>query len=99
MNEWTDEWTTPKLYLTLSEDDKTWIMHLQAIHFNKLFVRLLLYLYRGFIDTGYLLFYFQGYMILLILLLGIWGYCIQIFITFTDFEYLGKLITRITASL
>ena len=34
MNEWIDE-RSPKLYLTLSEDNKTWNMHLQAIHINR----------------------------------------------------------------
>ena len=49
-------------------------------------------LYRGLRDTGYLPFYFQGYRILFILLPGIWDIVSNIFLTFRDIEYLGKLI-------
>ena len=50
-------------------------------------------------DTGYLPFYFQGYRILFILLAGIWDTLFNIFVTFRDIEYLGKLIMGIFANL
>ena len=53
----------------------------------------------GFRDTGYSLFYFQGYRILSILLPGIWDTVLDIFVTFMDIKYLGKLITGIFANL
>ena len=53
----------------------------------------------GFRDTGYLPFFFQGYRIVSILLSGIWNTVINILVTFTDIEYLGKLIMGIFASL
>ena len=53
----------------------------------------------GFRDTGYLPFYFQGYWILSILLPGIWDTVFNILVTFRDFEYSGKLIMGIFASL
>ena len=56
-------------------------------------------LYRGFRDTGYLLFYFQGYRILPILLPRIWDTWFNIFITSRDIEYFGKLINVILAYL
>ena len=53
----------------------------------------------GFRDTGYLPFYFQGYRVLSILLPGIWDTVFNIFVTFRDIEYLGKLIMGIFANL
>ena len=50
------------------------------------------FLYRGFRDTGYLPFYFQGYIILSILLPWTLDTVLNIFVTFRDNEYLGKLI-------
>ena len=47
-------------------------------------------LYRGYRDTGYLLFYFQGYRILSILLPGIWDTWFNIFVTSRDIENLGN---------
>ena len=52
-----------------------------------------------FRDTWYLPFYFQGYRILSILLPGIWDTVLNIFVTFRDIEYLGKLIIGIFANL
>ena len=49
-------------------------------------------------DIGYLLFYFEGYRILSILLSGIWDTKFNIFVTFRDIEFLGKLIIGIFAS-
>ena len=53
----------------------------------------------GFRDTGYLPFYFHGYRILSILLPGIMDTVFNIWVTFRDIEYLGKLIMGIFASL
>ena len=53
----------------------------------------------GFRDTGYLPFYYQGYRILSILLPGIWDTVFNIFVTFRDIEYLGKVIIGIFVSL
>ena len=54
---------------------------------------------KHFRDIGYLPFYFQGYRILSILLPGIWDTQFNIFVTFWDIEYLGKLIMGIFANL
>ena len=50
-------------------------------------------------DTGYLPFYFQGYRILSILLPGICDTVFNIWVTFRDIEYFGKLIMGIFTSL
>ena len=44
-------------------------------------------------------FYFKGYRILSIFLPGIWDTVLNIFVTFKDIKYLGKLITGIFANL
>ena len=50
-------------------------------------------------DIGYYPFYFQGYRILSILLPGIWDTVFNNLVTFTDIEYLEKIIMGIFASL
>ena len=56
-------------------------------------------MYRDFRDTGYLPFDFQGYRILSILLPRIWETVFNIFVTFRDIEYLGKINMGIFANL
>ena len=48
---------------------------------------------------GYLPFYFHGYRILSFLPPRIWDTVFNIFVTFRDIEYLGKLIRGIFANL
>ena len=56
-------------------------------------------MYKGFRGKGYLPLYFHLYRILSKLLPGIWDTVFNILVTFSDIEYLGKLITGIFASL